>query len=75
MTQWRVRRWLDNNTFEAYASEARRVLVHEDDDDPEYYGCAVLFRGQCDNRGGWKVTTSRVLSEAESRTISDLDEE
>jgi hypothetical protein len=36
MTQWRVRRWLDNDTFEAYASEGRRVLLRESDDEPEF---------------------------------------
>ena len=75
MTQWRVRRWLDDDTFEAYASEANRVLVRESDDEPEYFGCAVLFRAKCDNRGGWKVTTSRVLSDAENRKIVESDDQ
>ena len=74
MTQWRVRRWLDDDTFEAYASEASRVLVKESDDEPEYFGCAVLFRAKCDNRGGWKVTTSRVVSDDESQKINEADE-
>jgi hypothetical protein len=69
MTQWRVRRWLDDDTFEAYVSDQRRVMVHENDEDWEYLGCAVLFRGKCDNRGGWKVISSRELSDAELEKI------
>ena len=70
MSQWRVRRWLDDDTFEAYVGEQRRVMVHENDEDWEYLGCAVLFRGKCDNRGGWKVVASRQLSDAEDEKIS-----
>ncbi len=70
MTVWRVRRWVDNDTFEGYAGDARRVMVHENDEDWEYLGCAVLFRGKCDNRGGWKVVASRQLSDAEDEKIS-----
>ena len=75
MTQWRVRRWLDNDTFEAYASETRRVMLRESDDEPEYFGCAVLLSAKCDNRGAWKVTTRRVLSDAESRKINEADDQ
>ncbi|MEY2580125.1 MAG: hypothetical protein QOI49_2949 [Verrucomicrobiota bacterium] len=74
MSQWRARRWLDNDTFEAYVGEGRRVMVHETDEDWEYLGCAVLFRGKCDNRGGWKVTSSRELSEAEGEKINQADD-
>lgn len=69
MSQWRVRRWLDDDAFEAYVSDQRRVMVHETDEDWEYLGCAVLFRGKCDNRGGWKVISSRELSDAELERI------
>jgi hypothetical protein len=41
------------------------------DEDWEYFGCAVLFTGKCDNRGGWKVTKSRLLSDAEDKKISE----
>lgn len=74
MSRWRVRRWLDNDTFEAYAGEGRRVMVHEKDEDWEYLGCAVLFRGKCDNRGDWKVTLSRELSDAEADKINEADD-
>ena len=75
MTVWRLGRWLDKDTFEAYASQTRRVLLREDDDEPEYFGCTLAFRGKCDGRGDWKVTTSRVLSNAESRKINERDSE
>lgn len=75
MTYWRVARWLDSDTFEAYASETRRVRAKNDDEEPEYFGCSVVFRGKCDNRAGWKVTTSRVLSNAESRKINEAGDE
>ena len=64
MDQWRVRRWIDKDTFEAYVSE-RRVMVHGNDGGGEYLECAVLFEGRCDKSGGWKVISSRELSEAE----------
>lgn len=70
MSQRKVRRWLDNNTFKAYAGESRRVMVHENDEEWEYLGCAVLFRGKCDNRGRWKVTLSRQSSDAEDEKTS-----
>jgi hypothetical protein len=69
MTQWRIRCWLDDDTFEAYVSDQRRVKVHENDEDWEYLGCAVLFRGKCDNRGGWKVISSWELSDTELEKI------
>ena len=74
MNQWRLRRWIDNDTFEAYVLDQQRVLVHENDEDPEYLGCAVLFRGKCDNRGGWKVISSRELSDAENEKINKDEE-
>jgi hypothetical protein len=74
METWRVRRWLNDDTFEAYAGSASRVLINKSSEDPEYFGAAVLFTGKCDNRGGWKVATSRLLLEAEDDRISKEDE-
>jgi len=74
MSRSRVRRWLDNDTFEAYVDEQRRVRVHENDEDWEYLGCSLLFTGKCDNRGGWKVTKSRQLSDVEDENISKEDD-
>ena len=73
MSQWRARRWLDDDRFEAYVSEQSRVMVHEKDEDWEYLGCAVLFAGKCDNRGGWKVIATRELSDAELQKINTED--
>lgn len=74
MSRWKVRRWLDNDTFEVYAGEQRRVMVHDNDEDWEYLGCIVLFRGKCDNQGKWKVTSSRELSDAEAEKINKEDD-
>jgi hypothetical protein len=74
MEKWRVRRWLNNDTFEAYAGSTARVMINENSDDLEYFGAAVLFTGKCDNRGGWKVVTSRLLSDAEDEKISKDDD-
>ena len=74
METWRVRRWLNNDTFQAYAGSAARVMISESSEDPEYFGAAVLFTGKCDNRGGWKIVASRLLSDAEDEKISKEDE-
>ena len=74
MTQWRVRRWIDNDTFEAYVGDARRVASKKDPDDWDYFGCALLFRGKCDNRAGWKAASIRQLSDAEDEKIKKEDE-
>jgi hypothetical protein len=64
METWRVRRWLNNDIFEAYAGSAARVMISKSSADPEYFGAALLFTGKCDNRGGWRVVTNRLLSDA-----------
>lgn len=74
METWRVRRWLNNDTFQAYAGSSARVMISESSEDPEYFGAAVLFTGKCDNRGGWKIATSRLLSDAEDEKINKEDE-
>lgn len=69
MTIWKVLRWIDNDTFEGYASEQLRVhgsKADELDDDWEYFGCAVSYKVKCDNRGAWKIVASHELSEAEN---------
>lgn len=63
-------RWLDNDTFEAYAGSEARVMISPSSEDPEYFGAAVLFTGKCDNRGGWKVVQSRLLSDAEDEKVN-----
>ena len=71
MDQWRVRRWLDNDTFEAYARSEARVMISPSSEDPEYFQAAVLFTVKCDNRGGWKVVEGRLLSDAEDEKINE----
>ena len=74
METWRVRRWLTNDIFQAYAASESRVNISESSEDHEYFGASVLFTGKCDNRGGWKVVNSRLLSEAEVEKIYKEDE-
>ena len=71
MTIWRVRRWIDQDTFEGYAGDQRRAMPHKDDEDWQYFGWAVIFRARCDNRGGWKVVAVREASDAETEEIED----
>jgi hypothetical protein len=73
-TEWRVRRWVDNATFEAYASDFQRVRT-KGEEDWIFVGASVVFRAKCDNRGGWKVTTSRLLSDAEDDHVAQTEDE
>ena len=43
-------------------------MISQTSEDPEYFGAAVLFTGKCDNRGGWKIVASRLLSKKMSNT-------
>jgi hypothetical protein len=71
MTIWRVRRWIDQDTFEGYASDQRRGTLHRNDEDWEYFGWAVTFQARCDDRGGWKIVAVRVASDAQSEETED----
>ena len=70
MERWRVRRWLNNDVFEAYVNSESRVMISKNAEDPEYFGARVLFTGKCDNRGSWKIVTCRLLSDAEGEKIN-----
>lgn len=74
METWRVLRWLNNDTFEAFGNSQKSVMISKTSEDPEYYGAAVLFRGKCDNRGGWKIVNNKLLSEAEVEKL-DVDDQ
>ena len=74
MQQWRVLRWLDNDTFEGYMSDEYEGLAHPDDADMRRFRCAAEFKGKCDNRGGWKVLAPHILSDAEDKKIAPKDE-
>jgi hypothetical protein len=71
MDKWRVRRWLDADTFEATASSESRVLIDKKTEDLEYFGASVVFTVKCDNRGGWKVVTSRLFTQADSKRFQE----
>jgi hypothetical protein len=73
MSKARVLRWLTNDIFEGYISEQRRIVVNKNDEDWEYLGSAVLFKGKCDNRGRWKIVSTRELSDAEFEKLSAQD--
>jgi hypothetical protein len=62
---WKVQRWIDADTFETLASSEATVVLKEDSDDLGELGTRVLFTVKCDNRGGWKITRLRELSNAE----------
>jgi hypothetical protein len=71
MDVWRVRRWLNDDTFEATATSESRVLIDETTEDLEYFGAAVLFTIKCDNRGGWKLVSSRLFTKADHDRFKD----
>jgi hypothetical protein len=68
--EWRVRRWIDVDTFEALALSSGSVIVNKKTEDVDYIGGAVLLTVKCDNRGGWKIARLRDLSDAELETLS-----
>jgi hypothetical protein len=75
METWRVLRWLTNDTFQAFAASEARVDLDENSGDHEYFGASVLFTGKCNNRGSWKVATTRLLSAAEVEKIYKEEDE
>ena len=73
--KWAVRRWIDRDTLEVFAESSGSVVVDKKNEDVEYIGGAVLFTVKCDNRGGWKITRLRALSDAEVEKINKEDED
>ncbi len=67
---WKVRRWIDADTFEALASSDATVVLKEESDDLESLDTTVLFTVKCDNRGGWKVIRLREPSPAELEKLN-----
>lgn len=67
---WKVRRWIDADTFEALASSEATVLVNKESDDLGSLGTNVLFTVKCDNRGGWRVTQLHEPSDAELEKLN-----
>lgn len=72
--KWQVLRWLDDDTFLASAASESKVLIDKKSDEPEYIGATFVFKGKCDNRGGWKVTSCREPSKAEEEEISKTED-
>jgi len=50
------------DTLELYAFSESVVYEGKEAEEMEDISCGVLFRVKCDNRGGWKVVSSRVVS-------------
>ena len=73
--RWSVRRWIDADTFEAFASSEASVVVNKKTEDVDYIGGAVLFTVKCDNKGGWKITRLRELSVAEEEKLINAEAE
>ena len=73
MDEWTVRRWIDQDTFEALALSRGTVVVNKESDEIESIGGTVLFTVKCDNRGGWKVVRLRALSDAEHEKLTKDD--
>ena len=72
--EWTVRRWIDDDTFEVYAMSEGSVIVDKKTEDVDYVGGAVLFTVKCDNRGGWKITRLRELSDADLEKLNKKDD-
>ena len=72
--KWQVLRWLDDDTFLASAASESKVLIDKKSEEPEYFGVTLVFKGKCDNRGGWKVTSCREPSKAEEEEISKTED-
>ena len=71
---WQVLRWLDDDTFLASAASESKVLIDRKSEEPEYFGVTLVFKGKCDNRGGWKVTSCRAPTKAEMEEISKTED-
>ena len=72
--KWQVLRWLDVDTFLAAADSDSKVWINKKSEEPEYFGATFVFKGKCDNRGGWKVTSSRAPSKAEMEEIGKTED-
>ncbi len=69
--EWKVVRWLDQDTFEAYAaSESTVVMKKKGEEDLETISGQVVFTVKCDNRGGWNIRRLREPTPAEAAKIS-----
>jgi hypothetical protein len=67
---WKVRRWIDADTFEALASSEATVLLNEESDDLGSLDTTVLFTVKCDNRGGCRIARLHEPSDAELEKLN-----
>jgi hypothetical protein len=70
---WRVRRWLDNDTFEALAY-SEGSFVAKGSGQAASLITGVLFTVKCDNRGSWNITGTRELNEGEAMKMFEESE-
>ena len=69
--QWSVRRWINSDTFEVFVTSLGTVIVDKESEETAEIGGAVLFTAKCDNKGGWKITRLRELSDEEASEIEN----
>jgi len=70
---WRVRRWIDNDTFEALAYSEGGVAMRGSGEAASLI-TGVLFTMKCDNRGNWNITGTRELNEEDAMKMLEESE-
>jgi hypothetical protein len=70
---WRVRRWIDNDTFEALAYSEGGVAMRGSGGAASLI-TGVLFTVECDNRGNWNITGTRELNEEDAMKMFEESE-
>jgi len=70
---WRVRRWIDNDTFEALAYSEGGVAMRGSGEAASLI-TGVLFTVKCDNRGNWNITGTRELNEEDAMKMFEESE-
>ncbi len=66
-----LRRWIDADTFEVFVQSTGSVVVDKESEEVEYIGGALLLTVKRDNKGGWKITRLRELSDAEAEELQN----
>jgi hypothetical protein len=70
---WRVRRWIDNDTFEALAYSEGGVAIKGSREAASLI-TGVLFTVKCNNRGSWNITGTRELNEEDAMKMFEESE-
>src|SRR5947208_13059054 len=71
--QWRVLRWIHNDTFEALAYSEGGVAMRGSGEAASLIS-GVLFTVKCDNRGNWNITGTRELNEEDAMKMFEESE-